>query len=86
MKLTLAFLAAVAVLAVGCGKGNFNKSPDAGGAKVFRYPIVTSPTTLDPGRVQDGDTIDLLQQVFEGLVAWNKGENIKKRKKEIGGT
>jgi ABC-type transport system substrate-binding protein len=33
--------------------------------------MTTPPTDLDPARVQDGDTIDLLQNVFEGLVMWN---------------
>ncbi len=57
-------------LAVGCGKGNFSQQASAGKTNVFRYPIVTNPTSLDPDIVQDGDTIDLVQQVFEGLVAW----------------
>ena len=61
------------LLVVGCGKGNFSQQANAGKANVFRYPITASPTTLDPALVQDGDTIDLLQQVFEGLTTW--GEN-----------
>src|SRR5690242_14235464 len=67
------FLLVLLVLAVGCGKGNFSEKASAAKANVFRYPIVTNPTSLDPGVVQDGDTIDLVQQVYEGLVAW--GEN-----------
>lgn len=39
---------------------------------MFRYPLVTSPTTMDPGAVQDGDTIDCLQQIYEGLVGWGE--------------
>ncbi len=38
---------------------------------VFRYPIFANPTTMDPQKVQDGDTIDMLQQVYEGLVGWS---------------
>src|SRR4051794_11867800 len=67
---------AVLLFAVGCGKGNFSKQANAGSADVFRYPIVTNPTTLDPGIVQDGDTIDLLQQVFEGLVGWGEDNQV----------
>lgn len=54
------------VLLWGCGGGGEKKA-----ANVFRYPLVTRPTKLDPATVQDGDTIDLLQQVYEGLVKWS---------------
>ena len=40
-------------------------------ANVFRYPLTSDPTTLDPGKLEDGTTIDLLQQVYEGLVKWD---------------
>lgn len=65
----------VGALLVGCsGKGGgFSERTVAGKENVLRYPIPDDPTTLDPGLVQDGDTIDALQQVFEGLVGW--GEN-----------
>lgn len=42
----------------------------------LRYPLTTAPTDLDPARVQDGTTIDLLQNIFEGLVAWNEKSQI----------
>ncbi len=63
-------------LAFGCGKGDFSQRASAGKGNIFRYPIVTNPTTLDPGVVQDGDTIDLLQQTFEGLVAWGPDNKV----------
>lgn len=65
-------VALVALLAAGCGKGNFSERTQVGKENVFRYPIVTNPTSLDPGKVEDGDTIDLLQQVYEGLVTWSE--------------
>lgn len=73
MKLWAAscLVACLAVVA-GCGSGGFSKKAQEGKANVFRYPIVTNPTSLDPGVVQDGDTIDLLQQVYEGLVMWSE--------------
>ena len=43
---------------------------------VLRYALTTEPTDLDPGKVQDGTTIDLLQQIFEGLVQWNEKNEI----------
>lgn len=63
-------------LLVGCSKGNFSQKENAGKANVFTYPIVTEPTTLDPGQVQDGDTIDMLQQVYEGLVGWDTNSRV----------
>ncbi len=63
---------------VGCGKGNFGARSAATNAKtgIFRYPIVTKPTTMDPGKVQDGDTIDVIQQVYEGLVGWDEKNEV----------
>jgi len=81
----LAFGLIAMLFIAGCGK----TEPQAGAnaaAKVFKYPLVTSPTTLDPGKVQDGDTIDAVQQVFEGLVGWspdNKPEGRLAEKWEI---
>ena len=71
-------LAAVLMLS-GCT--THNNSAGSGGANsavgsILRYPITAEPTTLDPGKVEDGTTIDLLQQVFEGLVAWGDDNKI----------
>ena len=68
--------AALSLLVAVCSKGNFSERANEGKGNIFRYPIVTNPTTLDPGFVQDGDTIDLLQQVFEGLVAWGPSNTV----------
>lgn len=43
---------------------------------VLRYAIISDPTTLDPATVEDGTTIDLLHNVFEGLVVWDEKSNI----------
>lgn len=68
--LALASCAALPLLAAGCGhKNGSNTAAPAG--NIFRYAIKTSPTTFDPALVKDGDTIDLLQQMFEGLVQWS---------------
>lgn len=75
MKWTAALLLALPLLiTAGCSKGNFSKKTEGSQttAGIFRYPIVTNPTTLDPHKVQDGDTIDLLQQVYEGLTVWGE--------------
>ncbi len=39
-------------------------------SNTFHIAMTASPTTFDPAMVQDGTTIDMLQQVFEGLVEW----------------
>lgn len=73
MKRFMPFVLVASILVfAGCGD---KKDGGAGGgsaskSNIFRYPIVTNPTSLDPAYVQDGDTIDMIQQVFEGLVAW----------------
>lgn len=62
---------------IGCGKGNFNDRSAKASAGVFRYPIVTKATTMDPGKVQDGDTIDVIHQVYEGLVGWSEKSEVE---------
>ncbi len=42
---------------------------------VFRYPL-PELTKLDPAMVQDGDTIDVIQQVFEGLTQWGEDNKV----------
>jgi oligopeptide transport system substrate-binding protein len=56
----------------GCNR----KNNGGGTGNVLRYALQTKPTSLDPAMVEDGDTIDLLQQVFEGLVQWNEQNEI----------
>ncbi|MBV6490759.1 MAG: peptide ABC transporter substrate-binding protein [Fimbriimonadaceae bacterium] len=60
----------------GCGKGGFSEREAVGKENTFRYPIVTNPTSLDPGVVQDGDTLDMMQQVYEGLVTWGTDNRV----------
>lgn len=75
-----AALVAALSLLVGCnsGGGGFSDRPagnQSGGSaagNVLRQPMPNNPTTLDPHMVQDGDTIDVLQQMYEGLVGWNE--------------
>lgn len=67
----LVLVSLVLLGAVSCGPGKFSSTAQSGKSGIFRYSIVPNPTTLDPHKVQDGDTIDLLQQVYEGLVGWS---------------
>jgi oligopeptide transport system substrate-binding protein len=71
----VAGLAALSLLA-GCGKGGFSAKESEGKGNVFRYPI-PELTKLDPAVVQDGDTIDVLQQVYEGLTKWGEDNSVQ---------
>lgn len=43
---------------------------------VMRYPIMQEPSTLDPARIQDIYTNELLQNVYEGLVTFGPDNKI----------
>lgn len=43
---------------------------------VLRYPLSANPTTFDPALVSDGSTIDMLQQMYEGLVGWDEKSEV----------
>ncbi|MCU0316270.1 MAG: peptide ABC transporter substrate-binding protein [Fimbriimonadaceae bacterium] len=75
-KWWLCLLVVPALFVVGCQRGNFSEQAQSGAANVFRYPMNVKPTSLDPHTVQDGDTIDLLQNVFEGLVGWDENNEV----------
>lgn len=65
----LTLLAAALLLPAGCGPKHIGaNAPPA--ANILRIPLLADPTTFDPARVEDGTTIDMLQQMFEGLVQW----------------
>lgn len=68
-------LAVLCVLIVGC-HGNFSSKTSAGKERIFRYSLVVNPTHIDPALVQDGDTIDVTQQMFEGLVMWGEDNRV----------
>ena len=72
----LALFGILLIAVFGCrGKGG----GEGGGGKVagrtdhvLVWPMPNDPTKLDPASVEDGDTIDVLSQVYEGLVTWNE--------------
>ncbi|GIV03229.1 MAG: peptide ABC transporter substrate-binding protein [Fimbriimonadales bacterium] len=71
MRTLLALSLAVLVLVAGCSRGKYSsnlKHPD----HVLVYPMPNNPTKLDPATVEDGDTLEVLTQVFEGLVEYNE--------------
>ena len=68
-------LGVIAVLIVGCGKGSFNDRKVTA-AGVLTYPLDNKVTTLDPGKVQDSIMPEILNNVYEGLVAYNEQNEI----------
>ncbi len=67
--------AALAPLLPGCTTGHQGEQ-HASAANTLRYPLSSPPTTLDPALVQDGTTIDLLQNIFEGLVVLDTSSKV----------
>ncbi|MBV9852309.1 MAG: peptide ABC transporter substrate-binding protein [Armatimonadetes bacterium] len=65
-------LAAVLLTLGGCA----HHSQDGSSGNTLRVPMLAAPTTFDPATVEDGTTIDMLQQVFEGLVQWTPDNKI----------
>src|ERR1043166_8229203 len=71
----LAAIAAAAALLAGCGQGKFSSStPQV--SNILTYALPNKPTEFDPAMVQDGDTIDLIQNIFEGLTAWSEDNKV----------
>lgn len=69
----LIVVAAAATFVVGCGKGKFASGGNSGSRpNILRYALINTPTQFDPATVQDGDTIDLIQNIFEGLTTWGE--------------
>lgn len=68
------FAALTALLLTGCPQGGGASAGKAPG--VLRYPITADPTTWDPALVQDGPTIDLLQNIHQGLVGWDEKSQV----------
>ncbi len=67
--------ATLAPLLPGCTTGQHGAQATTA-ANTLRYPLSSPPTTLDPALVQDGTTIDLLQNIFEGLVVLDSSSRV----------
>ncbi|WP_144241329.1 peptide ABC transporter substrate-binding protein [Fimbriimonas ginsengisoli] len=75
MKWTPVLFLAVVLGLAGCTGGKFSEKSSEGKANILRYPIPEF-TKLDPAMVQDGDSIDVIQQVYEGLVKWGEDSKV----------
>ena len=61
-----------AALCGGCHRG----SSVAGKSGVLRYPMPLEPLTLDPARLDETPTLELLQNVYEGLVMFDVNSRV----------
>lgn len=66
----------LAAVIAGCARKAAQTPYEVKGTNVFRYALQSRPTTFDPALVEDGDTIDLLMQMFEGLVQWSERNEV----------
>ena len=76
------FLLVIAIILAGCGNNSdtepsgFSARKPAGSQNILRYCLGINPTTLDPAKVQDPDTIELLNNIYEPLVNYDEHNKI----------
>jgi oligopeptide transport system substrate-binding protein len=70
---TAFFVFLICVLTSGCGNHVVTIGPSN---NTLRYALLSEPTTFDPAVVEDGTTIDLLQNIYEGLVEWTPANKL----------
>jgi len=56
--------------------GGFSDRKSSGSQNVLRYCLGINPTTFDPAKVQDPDTIELLNNIYEPLVNYDEHNKI----------
>jgi ABC-type transport system substrate-binding protein len=66
-RIAILLSALLLLLLPGCSKHQQSIGPQN---NTLRYALLSEPTTFDPALVQDGTTIDMLQNIYEGLVEW----------------
>jgi ABC-type transport system substrate-binding protein len=69
----------IAILLTSCKETASQKHLPPQTRNVFRYPLVTDPLSFDPATVQDNDTLDLMQQIYENLVSLTDHTGIRGR-------
>src|ERR1051325_2467292 len=74
IRVYLRLFAAIAVLLTffpGCSRRSAGNS-----ASVLRYPISLEPLSLDPAVLNETPTLEMLQNVFEGLVTFDVNNRV----------
>lgn len=74
------WLVLLAIGLAGCGNnsggGGFSDRKSSGSQNILRYCMGVNPSTIDPAKVQDPDTIELLSDVYEPLVNYDEQNKI----------
>src|SRR5690242_9852073 len=63
------------LLLSGCARGG-GGGAGGGHGQALRYPIQIEPATLDPAKVNDVYTNELLENVYDGLVMFDRDSRI----------
>lgn len=74
MKATTIPLAAIVLVLAGCGKGEFSSPKTEAG--VLRQALPSDITCIDPAKVQDTDYIEVVNNVYDGLVGYDENNRI----------
>lgn len=61
----------------GCRSGSFPELISPADLNILRITKASDPQSLDPAFIQDVDSTDEMQQVFQGLTAWGPGLSIE---------
>ncbi len=69
----------LALLLAGCAKGSFNAPIVSRKDATLVFPITAVSTSIDPGKVTDGPTYNILYQVGEGLVGYDEKNRLEPR-------
>jgi oligopeptide transport system substrate-binding protein len=74
---TCSILTAMALL-YGCTRGKHTGSSTGGSAKAatLRYPLTLEPATLDPACINETPTLEMLQNIYDGLVIFDENNRI----------
>lgn len=75
-NVALASLAAILLSSCNSSGGGFSSRTTATSKSIFRYPSATSPTTLDPAKAQDIETIETLSNTYAPLVDYDENNKI----------
>ena len=76
MRAALALFVVASVAVVGCGRPKNGTGPVLANKTDLVYALSNDPPSLDPGTVQDVDAMSLLQEVYEGLVAYDTNNKL----------
>ncbi len=73
----LGFCALMIFCMIGCRRGAFGEYISPADYNILRITKASDPQSLDPALIQDVDSTDEMQQVFQGLTKWGPNLNLQ---------